>query len=381
MTNAQRERTPGIAPKVSAVLLLLGGLASATCGKSPTGPSSSLTVRAISPNSGTTLGGTMVTITGTKFAADATVTIGGTAATNITVQGETSLTATTPQHASGAADVVVNAGGKTGNLAGAFTFVSPGRSDNQAPVIVSITAKDRRSHAPSQFADLDDLVDVTATVTDAETPPDQLDYQWSAPAGSFSGTGASVRWQAPHSAQTPANVDLTLTVVEHYQSTDDSGLPVTRENRTTRPITVSLHNSEKEVGDMAVLFLNDFSDQKQSPDQILRNFMQCTGRDNERNDTINNQATLTIKTHNVGSATVHINFGGTCSFRDRAGDACIDVPVDWHSIKKSDGSGQHSYGIDRLTGFYQNSRWWLCDSDFDGYDVPEPPVSSVNSTK
>jgi hypothetical protein len=140
MTNAQRERTPGIAPKVSAVLLLLGGLASATCGKSPTGPSSSLTVRAISPNSGTTLGGTMVTITGTKFAADATVTIGGKAATNITVQGETSLTATTPQHASGAADVVVNAGGKTGNLAGAFTFVSPGRSDNQAPVIVSITA-------------------------------------------------------------------------------------------------------------------------------------------------------------------------------------------------------------------------------------------------
>ena len=41
------------------------------------------TVTAISPNAGTTLGGTSVTITGTGFATGATVTIGGTAATGV----------------------------------------------------------------------------------------------------------------------------------------------------------------------------------------------------------------------------------------------------------------------------------------------------------
>ena len=43
------------------------------------------TVTAISPNSGPTSGGTSVTITGTGFATGATVTIGGAAATNVTV--------------------------------------------------------------------------------------------------------------------------------------------------------------------------------------------------------------------------------------------------------------------------------------------------------
>ena len=49
-----------------------------------------------SPNSGPTAGGTAVTITGTNFAAGATVTFGGTAATNVVVVSSTSITATTP---------------------------------------------------------------------------------------------------------------------------------------------------------------------------------------------------------------------------------------------------------------------------------------------
>ena len=54
------------------------------------------TVSSVSPNSGSTAGGTAVTITGTNFAAGATVTFGGTAATNVVVVSGTQITATTP---------------------------------------------------------------------------------------------------------------------------------------------------------------------------------------------------------------------------------------------------------------------------------------------
>jgi hypothetical protein len=383
-TSLHRPRARGFAYGMfryaAAWALLLGACASLSCGKSPTGPSSTLTVRTVSPNSGTTLGGTTVTIGGTQFAAGATVTIGGAPATNVTVQSDTTLTATTPQHATGAADVVVTIGTKSGSLPGGFTFSAPGRTDNAPPAIASIAARGTRANEPVQFADLDETINVTANVTDAETSPDQLEYQWSAPLGTFSGSGANQRWQAPHDAGTPFNVDLTLTVTEHYQTTDDSGLPVTRDNKTTATTTVSLHNSAKEVGDIAVLYLEDFSAQSQSPDQMLRNFMQCAGRSAERDDIVDNQATRSIKRHTIGSATVKLNFGGNCSFtgqdggfRARTGDACIAVPADWRSIVTKASSGgpavgscEHSSGTDRLTGFYQNNRWWLCDSDFDG---------------
>ena len=54
------------------------------------------TVSSVSPNSGPVAGGTAVTITGTNFAAGATVKFGATAATNVVVVSSTSITATTP---------------------------------------------------------------------------------------------------------------------------------------------------------------------------------------------------------------------------------------------------------------------------------------------
>src|SRR5687767_9213106 len=81
------------------------------------------TVTAISPNSGTTSGGTSVTITGTGFLTGATVTLGGTAATNVTVVSSTSITATTPAHAAGTVDVVVtNTDSQSGTLTNGFTY-------------------------------------------------------------------------------------------------------------------------------------------------------------------------------------------------------------------------------------------------------------------
>jgi hypothetical protein len=83
------------------------------------------TLTAISPASGSTAGGTAVTLTGTNFAAGATVTIGGTAATSVVVSSGTRITAVTPAGAAGARDVRVTlSGGQSATLTGGFTYVA-----------------------------------------------------------------------------------------------------------------------------------------------------------------------------------------------------------------------------------------------------------------
>ena len=82
-------------------------------------------VTAVAPNSGVSTGGTSIAISGANFVAGATVTIGGAAATNVVVVSATSITATSPAGAEGAADVVVrNADGQTATVTGGFTFVA-----------------------------------------------------------------------------------------------------------------------------------------------------------------------------------------------------------------------------------------------------------------
>src|SRR6185312_10449059 len=94
------------------------------------------TVSAITPNSGTTAGGTAVTITGTGFLAGATVKLGGISATGVTVVNSTSITATTAAHAAGAVSVVVtNSDAQSGTLTNGYTYTTT----NPAPTVSAIT--------------------------------------------------------------------------------------------------------------------------------------------------------------------------------------------------------------------------------------------------
>jgi hypothetical protein len=94
------------------------------------------TVSSLSPNSGSVSGGTAVTITGTNFLAGATVSLGGTAATGVTVVSSTSITATTPAQGAGAVSVVVtNTDGQSGTLANGYTYTST----NPVPSVTAIT--------------------------------------------------------------------------------------------------------------------------------------------------------------------------------------------------------------------------------------------------
>src|SRR4029079_14719254 len=84
---------------------------------------------------------------------------------------------------------------------------------NTPPVINSLVTSSVRAEAEQD-------VTLTASVQDAETPVDQLIFGWSATplAGTFTGTGAQVRWRAPHQQKSPDTYTVKLDVTERYTS-------------------------------------------------------------------------------------------------------------------------------------------------------------------
>lgn len=358
------------------VLILFVAIVCASCkGNSPSAPSGGgLTVTSLSPPSGSTLGGTTLTIVGQNFSGTATVTIGGVAATDVQVTSERTITARTGQHARGVADVTVSMGGKTGTLPAAFTFVSPGETVNSPPVIASVTARGTRSNEPPQFADLGELLTVTAVVQDAETPLANLTYEYTSDGGgTITGTGPSVQWRAAASGNTPYTATITLTVTEKYNSVDENGLPITRENKVTKTGTVTVHDSTREISSMASTFLNNFSRQI-SPTTIVQDFRDACpqasgGKSAELSDVTDNQRDFTITQFVIGTPRVTIAFGGQCtlfSTRNRPGDACALVPSEWFSTEKKTGAKFHVVGTDQVSAAFIENRWWLCESDFLG---------------
>lgn len=108
--------------KVSVQVTTADGLSSSAAGAFIY-TASSLTVSSITPTSGGTAGGTVVTITGTNFASGATVSFGGGAASGVSFVSANQLRATTPPHASGSVSVaVVNPDSTSATLPGGFTF-------------------------------------------------------------------------------------------------------------------------------------------------------------------------------------------------------------------------------------------------------------------
>ncbi|MGC1265311.1 MAG: IPT/TIG domain-containing protein [Candidatus Acidiferrum sp.] len=139
------------------------------------------TVASVSPSSGSTGGGTAVTITGTNFASGATVTFGSTAATNVVVSNSTSITATAPAGSAGAVTVTVtNPTGQSGSLSNGFTFVtgltvssvSPGNGQPAGGTAVTIIGTDFVSGATVTFgsAAATSVVVVSATEITAVSP-------------------------------------------------------------------------------------------------------------------------------------------------------------------------------------------------------------------
>jgi hypothetical protein len=341
----------------------------AGCGGSstaPTPPATGPVVSSISPNTGPSIGGTTVTINGQRFDGTATVTIGGVEARNVTLVSANSLTAITGSRSIGVADVAVTVGSQRGVLANGFTYTAAGAVTNAPPVISNLRAIGG-ANQPAGFAESGGEITASAVVTDAETSDTGLVFQWTADAGTFTGTGTSVIWKAPTLSGPPVTARLTLTVIERYTGSDSTGNPVASEHRVSAATTVSVHSSVKEVGELATAFLTDFSTSSVSPEVAVRHFYTgCPGRQDELEDIRNNREQYLITSHKLGTPAVTIEFGGVCPFRSRTGDACVTMSCEWNSTVRATGEKGTAKGTCFLTSVYRESKWQLCDSNFQG---------------
>ncbi|WP_345739054.1 IPT/TIG domain-containing protein, partial [Prosthecobacter algae] len=195
------------------------------------------TVANVAPSSGTTLGGTSVTITGTEFTNATAVTFGGTAATSFTVDSATQITAVTPAGTAGAASVLVTTPSGTNAANTLFTYVVP----NFAPVI---TSNGGDATASINVAENSTAV-TTVTATDADLPAQTLTYTKSgADAALFnldSATGVlrfitAPNFEAPADSGLNNIYDVTVTVT-------DSGMPALNDVQALTVIVTDVNES------------------------------------------------------------------------------------------------------------------------------------------
>ncbi len=139
-------------------------------------------VTGVSPALGPSVGGTTITISGSGFASGASVTVGGVAATSVTFQSTSSITAVTPAGTPGAALVTVtNADTQSATLSGGFTFqfppptaslVAPATGSSAGGTAVTITGTQFRAGATVTFGTTaaTNVVVVSATSITATAP-------------------------------------------------------------------------------------------------------------------------------------------------------------------------------------------------------------------
>lgn len=190
-------------------------------------PNTAPIISSLSPTSGATAGGTTVTISGTGFASGATVTFGGTAASNVNVLGSTTITANAPAHASGTVNVVVtNPGGQSATKTNAYTY----SSGTPAPSVTSVSPTSGPTAGGTAITISGTGFAAGAAVT----------------VGGSSATGVVVNNSTTITANTPAHASGTVDVVV----TNPDGQSGTKTNAFT-------YNSP---GGETVLLADDFND-------------------------------------------------------------------------------------------------------------------------
>lgn len=140
------------------------------------------TLASVSPITGSTAGGTTVTLTGAGFLTGASVVFGTSAATSVTVVSPTELTAVTPARAVGVVSVTVaNPDNQSAELQRAFRFVAPPTATAVAPTtgdvtgntLVRITGTGFSASTSVTFGGIAarEVTLVSGTELDAVTPP------------------------------------------------------------------------------------------------------------------------------------------------------------------------------------------------------------------
>ncbi len=228
---------------------------------------------------------------------------------------------------------------------------------NAPPVIHVTTSSDR--------AEVGAEISVTAVVDDPQPTPGDLTYEWTASEGTFSGSGASVRWRAPTVGEA-TSITINLVVVERYTVTDPDGRPETRENRAKASTLVRVNDSRAEVTTLSLTFLDDFIHSERTPEYCVRNFTDsCPGKQWEYDDIARNRKQYLIHPEQSSYSIATITFNGTST------RATVLAPCRFASTERATGVFGIATGTCRLIHVYENGRWYLCESWFD------PPLNGV----
>jgi hypothetical protein len=217
-----------------------------------------------------------------------------------------------------------------------------------APAVTAI--KVSNSHAERT-----DRVVVTADVADTVVPADQLDYKWSATAGSFIGSGRSVTWTVPKGSAVGIDVSFAVTVSRPHR-----GHAVT----FVAPKLVHVQDSIADISQIVFKFLvTYFGNSNISADAAMVDFIDpcpdCRfGKTDERSDVQYNREHYTFISSKIRILNIELNDERT--FADVAAFCAFE------STDRSTGVSGTAYGICTLTALYTKGRWWLCES----YDDP-----------
>jgi hypothetical protein len=229
------------------------------------------------------------------------------------------------------------------------------------PIIRSITVPVVRVETATD-------VTITAVVEDAETPPTQLTYLWSANVGAITGTGPTVTWRHGPSITGPltagVNVVITLTVIDKYQAVEHDVI-VEREFRVVgQAAPFRVHDSVTELKALATRFLVDlFGNSKIPPADCLVDFSEvgkcAKGKADEYEDIVFNRSVVEILKVVIYSQTVHVN--GFVS-------AAVVSDAEFFDKWLNPGPGQQEFTSTHadyvLTAIYDTDRWWLCESTY-----------------
>lgn len=177
------------------------------------------TISGIAPTSGSYLGGTAVTISGTGFQVGlSTVVIGAAAMTSTVVVNSTTITGNTPARAAGAVDIVVtNPDFQSATLASGYTYTGSG-----APTISALATSETNAARGSTFGGY--ILTVTGT-NFAQGATVLVDGQT---CGGVVVTGSISITCAPPSRGTPGAVDVLVTNPDTQMVTSVGGFTYTK---------------------------------------------------------------------------------------------------------------------------------------------------------
>lgn len=223
-----------------------------------------------------------------------------------------------------------------------------------APVIGSITVPGSRVEAGTD-------VPVTATVTDAETPLDQLAYTWTASVGTITGSGPTATWRIAGGLTAGVDVTVTLTVTDTYDALDGTTVVKRQFVVSKTSSAFRVHDSRAELLSLATRFLRDlFGNSSIAPADCLVDFTDvCAGmtfgKTAELQDITEHRTLVEVMSVTFFSQTVSLD-----------GDAATVVSdTEFRDRWLSDGIIRPYRNEFVVTGRYVQGRWWICESYVD----------------